>query len=223
MCNHVTIMWSPPTEFACHDGGATSLGYSLMRQRLFCGGKKGEVCVFDIRQSSLLHSIPAHTSSINCIAVNDVDGYFVTGASDGDIKVRRRRREEGGGGRWCHHLGKGSWPGPALPLGVVLLKIANRHSITQVSFYRGPWSSKILFLFLPSPDHRFLYSYWISIFPRTTCQGPPLPSRGRGRDWSGYHAWGQTVFMRCWWDNQMSNIETVIKHLQWDCVRVIDN
>ena len=76
------------TEFTCHEGGATSLGYSLTKQRLFSGGKKGEICVFDIRQSSLLHSISVHTSSINCIAVNDIDGYFVTGASDGDIKVR---------------------------------------------------------------------------------------------------------------------------------------
>lgn len=79
---------SLPTEFSCSEGGATALGYSPSRQRLFCGGKKGEVCVFDIRQSSLLHTISAHGSStINCIAVNDIDGYFVTGASDGDIKV----------------------------------------------------------------------------------------------------------------------------------------
>lgn len=74
-------------EFLCHDNGATALGYSPSRQRLFCGGKKGEVCVFDIRQSSLLNSTSFHSSSINCIAVNDIDGYFVTGASDGDVKV----------------------------------------------------------------------------------------------------------------------------------------
>lgn len=75
------------SEFVCHDGGATALGYSLTRQRLFSGGKKGEICIFDIRQFSLLHCISVHSSSINCIAVNDIDGYFVTGASDGDIKV----------------------------------------------------------------------------------------------------------------------------------------
>lgn len=45
------------------------------------------MCVFDIRQFSLLHSIPVHTSSINCMVVNDIDGYFVTGAADGDVKV----------------------------------------------------------------------------------------------------------------------------------------
>jgi len=28
---------------------------------------------------------------VNCIAVNDVDGYFVTGSADGDIKVTSYR------------------------------------------------------------------------------------------------------------------------------------
>ena len=74
-------------EFMCHDGGATSLGYSRSRQRLFCGGRRGEVCIFDIRQFSLLQCLPIHSSSVNCIAMNDIDGYFVTGAADGEIKV----------------------------------------------------------------------------------------------------------------------------------------
>lgn len=80
-----------PSEFTCHESGATALGYSLTRQRLFCGSKKGEICIFDIRQFSLLHCLPVHSSSINCIAVNDIDGYIVTGASDGDIKVRGKK------------------------------------------------------------------------------------------------------------------------------------
>ena len=74
----------------CHEGGATALGYSRSKQRLFCGGKKGEVCVFDIRQSSLLQSLNVHNSAVNCIAVNDIDGYFVLGAADGDVKVLKR-------------------------------------------------------------------------------------------------------------------------------------
>lgn len=75
-------------EFSCHEGGATALGYCRPKQRLFCGGKKGDVCVYDIRQRALLQSISLHSSSINCIVVNDIDGYFVTGSADGDIKVR---------------------------------------------------------------------------------------------------------------------------------------
>lgn len=81
-------------EFYCHEGGATALGYCRPKQRLFCGGKRGEVCVFDIRQHSLLQSISLHSSAINCIVVNDIDGYFVTGSADGDIKVRIVDRSE---------------------------------------------------------------------------------------------------------------------------------
>ena len=87
--SHSVSLFLPllPLDFMCHDGGATSLGYSRSRQRLICGGKRGEVCIFDIRQYSLLQVRQIHGSSVNCIAVNDIDGYFVTGAADGEIKV----------------------------------------------------------------------------------------------------------------------------------------
>lgn len=74
-------------EFICHESGASSLGYSWSKQRLFCGGKKGEVCVFDVRQFALLQCLPLHSSAVTCITVNDVEGYVVTGSADGDIKV----------------------------------------------------------------------------------------------------------------------------------------
>ncbi len=33
-------------EYVCHsEGGATALGYSQSKQRLFCGGKKGDLCI----------------------------------------------------------------------------------------------------------------------------------------------------------------------------------
>ena len=43
--------------------------------------------VFDVRQHSLLHSVPAHHGPITSIIVNDTEKYFVTGSSDGVIKV----------------------------------------------------------------------------------------------------------------------------------------
>lgn len=43
--------------------------------------------VFDIRHHVLLRTVPAHTSSINSIVLNDIEGYFVTGSSEGEIKV----------------------------------------------------------------------------------------------------------------------------------------
>ena len=45
--------------------------------------------IFDIRQYALLQCFPLHTAAVNCIAVNDVDGYLVTGSADGDIKVKQ--------------------------------------------------------------------------------------------------------------------------------------
>ena len=43
--------------------------------------------VFDIRHHVLLRTVPAHTTSINSIVLNDIEGYFVTGSSEGEIKV----------------------------------------------------------------------------------------------------------------------------------------
>ena len=63
------------------------LAYSQRKQRIFSGGKKGEISIFDIRQNTLIHSLQVHTSAINCMEVNDVGGYIVTGSSEGDIKV----------------------------------------------------------------------------------------------------------------------------------------
>ena len=96
------------TEYMCHEGGGASvLAYSHLKQRMFSGGKRGEVCIFDIRQNALIQSLSVHTSAITCMEVNDVEGYIVTGSTEGDIKVSVERerggvrvREDGrGGGR----------------------------------------------------------------------------------------------------------------------------
>lgn len=72
----------------CHEAGGTSaLAYSQLKQRMYSGGKRGEVCIFDIRQNALIQSITIHSSPITCMVVNDVEGYLVTGSSEGDIKV----------------------------------------------------------------------------------------------------------------------------------------
>ena len=36
---------------------------------------------------ALLQSLTVHGSAVNRIAVDDIDGFFVTGSADGDIKV----------------------------------------------------------------------------------------------------------------------------------------
>ena len=82
----------------CHEaGGASVLAYSQLKQRMFSGGKRGEVCIFDIRQNALIQSLSVHTSAITCMEVNDVEGYIVTGSTEGDIKVGGCRDGEGGG------------------------------------------------------------------------------------------------------------------------------
>ena len=75
------------TEFVCHEAGVVSLGYSRSKQHLFCGDRRGEVLIFDLKQMNLLQSLTVHGSAVNRIAVDDIDGFFVTGSSDGDIKV----------------------------------------------------------------------------------------------------------------------------------------
>ena len=64
------------------------LAYSQLKQRMFSGGKRGEVCIFDVRQNALIQCLPVHTAAITCMAVSDVEGYLVTGSSEGEIKVR---------------------------------------------------------------------------------------------------------------------------------------
>ena len=43
--------------------------------------------VFDIRHHVTLRTVSAHTSAVNSIVLNDIEGYFVTGSSEGEIKV----------------------------------------------------------------------------------------------------------------------------------------
>ncbi len=77
----------PPIEFVCHESGVVSLGYSRAKQRLFCGDRRGEVLIFDLRQMCLLQSLTVHSSAVNRIVVDDIDAFIATGSADGDIKV----------------------------------------------------------------------------------------------------------------------------------------
>lgn len=66
--------------------------YAPQHQVLISGGKKGEVCIFDVRQRQLQHTFQAHDNNvaIKCLALDAGAGTeecFVTGGADGDIKV----------------------------------------------------------------------------------------------------------------------------------------
>jgi len=67
--------------------------YAPQHQVLISGGKKGEVCIFDVRQRQLRQTFQAHETNVavRCLALDSgtgADECFVTGGSDGDIKVR---------------------------------------------------------------------------------------------------------------------------------------
>jgi WD40 repeat protein len=79
--------------FSCHDQGASSLVYAPQHQLIISAGKKGDVCVVDIRQRQLRHRFQAHESPIKCLAIDPGEEFFVTGSADGDIKVRRGFRD----------------------------------------------------------------------------------------------------------------------------------
>ncbi|XP_055700241.1 dmX-like protein 2 isoform X2 [Phlebotomus papatasi] len=75
-------------SFTCHDQGASSVVYAPQHQLLISAGKKGDVCIFDVRQRVLRHRFPAHESAIKCLAIDPHEEHFVTGSADGDLKVQ---------------------------------------------------------------------------------------------------------------------------------------
>ncbi|XP_074012046.1 dmX-like protein 2 isoform X7 [Numenius arquata] len=75
--------------FTCHDHGATVLQYAPKHQLLISGGRKGYICVFDIRQRQILYTFQAHESAIKALALDPSEDYFVTGSAEGNMKVWR--------------------------------------------------------------------------------------------------------------------------------------
>lgn len=50
--------------FTCHDQGSSSLIYAPQHQLLISAGKKGDVCIFDVRQRQLRHRFQVTHSPI---------------------------------------------------------------------------------------------------------------------------------------------------------------
>ncbi|XP_052007916.1 dmX-like protein 2 isoform X1 [Xyrauchen texanus] len=73
--------------FQCHDNGATVIQYVPKQQLIITGGRKGFVCVFDIRQRQLLHTFQAHDSAIKALAMDSTEDFYVTGSAEGNMKV----------------------------------------------------------------------------------------------------------------------------------------
>ncbi|XP_065333652.1 dmX-like protein 2 isoform X2 [Cloeon dipterum] len=75
------------TSFACHEQGASSIIYAPQHQAIISAGKKGDICIFDVRQRQLRQRFQGHESAVKCLALDPNEEFFVTGSADGDIKV----------------------------------------------------------------------------------------------------------------------------------------
>ncbi|XP_078252424.1 dmX-like protein 1 isoform X2 [Rhinoraja longicauda] len=73
--------------FTCHESGATVLAYASKQQFLLSGGRKGFICILDLRQGQLRQTFQAHDSPIKAIAVDSAEEYFITGSAEGNMKV----------------------------------------------------------------------------------------------------------------------------------------
>lgn len=111
----------PSSGFTCHDHGATVLQYAPKQQLLISGGRKGCICIFDIRQRQLIHTFQAHDSAIKALALDPCEEYFTTGSAEGNIKVSQYKKLEGAGDYLC-----------------VLSRLGNRNptALFDLSFFR---------------------------------------------------------------------------------------
>ncbi|XP_055486984.1 dmX-like protein 1 [Leucoraja erinacea] len=73
--------------FTCHESGATVLAYASKQQLLLSGGRKGFICILDLRQRQLRQTFQAHDSPIKAIAVDPTEEYFITGSAEGNMKI----------------------------------------------------------------------------------------------------------------------------------------
>ena len=55
---------------------------------LLVAGKNGQVCTYDERSlHAPVHRFVAHDAMIKCLTVDSNDRFYVTGSSNGDVKV----------------------------------------------------------------------------------------------------------------------------------------
>jgi len=75
--------------FNCHEGnGSQCLAYSQSHQLLISAGKRGDVCIFDLRQRKRLATSQAHDSHLKALSLDPLEKFYVTGSAEGNIKVK---------------------------------------------------------------------------------------------------------------------------------------
>jgi len=78
--------------FVCHEQGSTCIGFAPQHQVIVTGGRKGDICIFDVRggSGSIKHRYLGHDSCLKCMTIDPHEQFYCTGAADGDIKVNLR-------------------------------------------------------------------------------------------------------------------------------------
>ncbi|KAF9336485.1 regulator of (H+)-ATPase in vacuolar membrane [Podila minutissima] len=75
-------------SYKVHDrGGGYSLAFSKKHQLLVSGGRNGEICIFDIRQPKLLHTIQAHEMHVRSLYIDEAGRTLCSGSGEGDMKA----------------------------------------------------------------------------------------------------------------------------------------
>ncbi|KAG2466401.1 DMXL1 protein, partial [Polypterus senegalus] len=72
--------------FTCHESGATVITYAPKNQLLISGGRKGFICIFDLRLRQLQKTFQAHDSPVKAVAVDPTERHFITGSAEGNMK-----------------------------------------------------------------------------------------------------------------------------------------
>ncbi|KAG0202623.1 regulator of (H+)-ATPase in vacuolar membrane [Mortierella sp. GBA30] len=79
---------SQTKAYKVHDrGGGYSLAFSKRHQLLVSGGRNGEICIFDIRQPKLLHTIQAHDMHVRSLYIDEAGLTLCSGSGEGDMKA----------------------------------------------------------------------------------------------------------------------------------------
>ena len=65
----------------------TCAAYSPLNHFAYCGNRKGEVNIYDVRTHKKLQKFVASDSSVKALALDSEEYYIATGSSEGNVKV----------------------------------------------------------------------------------------------------------------------------------------
>ncbi len=73
--------------FGSQEDAATSLAYSQRHQLLVAGMKDGGIYIYDVRKRGTVKHLKAHDQNAKSLSIDAEENFFVSGSTDGSIKV----------------------------------------------------------------------------------------------------------------------------------------